>query len=156
VPQAELLDAILCALDQKRIAEPVTKTAPVIPKTARALRVLLAEDNAINSALTTAILEKRGHSVVHAVNGREAVEAAREPFDLILMDVQMPELDGFAATAQIRANECTAGRRTPIVAMTAHAMAGDRTRCLAAGMDEYVSKPLRKAELLKLLDRVSK
>jgi CheY-like chemotaxis protein len=94
---------------------------------------------------------------VHAANGREAVEAtAREAFDLILMDVQMPEMDGFEATRCIRESEqATPGRHTPIAAMTAHAMAGDRERCLAAGMDDYISKPLQKAELLALLERIS-
>ena len=119
------------------------------------LRILLAEDNVINRALATALLEKRGHSLVHAVNGREAVEAAaRETFDLIFMDVQMPEMDGLEATQRIRELEAPLGRHTPIVAMTAHAMAGDRERCLAAGMDDYLSKPLQKAELLALLERV--
>ena len=107
----------------------------------------------INRALAAGILEKRGHSLVHAANGREAVEAAaREAFDLIFMDVQMPEMDGFEATRRIRESEQATGRHTPIAAMTAHAMAGDRERCLAAGMDDYISKPLDKAELLALLE----
>ena len=121
----------------------------------RSLRILLAEDNAINRALATAILEKCGHSLVQAANGREAEEAAaREPFDLIFMDVQMPEMDGFEATRRIREIEARMDLHTPIVAMTAHAMTGDRERCLAAGMDDYISKPLQKAELLPLLARV--
>ena len=120
------------------------------------LRILLAEDNVINRALATAILTKRGHSLVHAANGREAVEAAStERFDLIFMDVQMPEMDGLEATRRIREIEEPLGRHTPIAAMTAHAMASDREHCLAAGMDDYISKPLQKAELLKLLERVS-
>ncbi len=120
------------------------------------LRILLAEDNVINRALATALLEKRGHTLIHAVNGREAVEAAaRENFDLIFMDVQMPEMDGFEATQLIREAEQATGRHTPIAAMTAHAMAGDRERCLAAGMDDYISKPLEKSELLTLLERIS-
>ena len=123
-------------------------------KKQRSLRILLAEDNAINRALATGILEKRGHSLVHTGNGREAVEAAaREDFDLIFMDVQMPEMDGFEATQRIRDSELATGRHTRIVAMTAHAMAGDRGRCLAAGMDDYLSKPLEKARLLALLAR---
>ena len=98
------------------------------------LRILLAEDNVINRALAAAILAKRGHSLLLAENGRQAVEAAaREPFDLIFMDVQMPEMDGFEATRLIREAEQATGRHTPIAAMTAHAMAGDRERCLAAG-----------------------
>ena len=120
------------------------------------LRILLAEDNVVNRALATALMAKRGHAVVHAVNGREAVRAAGEHnFDLIFMDVQMPEMDGFEATRCIRENETTIGHRTPIIAMTAHAMTGDRERCIAAGMDDYISKPLDKGDLLALLDRVA-
>jgi CheY-like chemotaxis protein len=120
------------------------------------LRILLAEDNIINRALTTAILEKHGHSLVHAANGREVVEAAaRGTFDMIFMDVQMPEVDGFEATRRIRESERDTGRHIPIAAMTAHAMAGDRERCLASGMDDYLSKPLEKNALFALLDRVS-
>ena len=109
----------------------------------------------INRAVITGILKKRGHTLTHAANGREAVEAAtQEAFDLIFMDVQMPEVDGFQATSRIRAGELTQGRRTPIIAMTAHAMAGDRERCLAGGMDDYISKPLQKTELLAMLERL--
>jgi signal transduction histidine kinase/ActR/RegA family two-component response regulator len=107
------------------------------------LRILLAEDNPVNQKLAVALLRKRGHSVVVAVDGREAVATwERESFDLILMDVQMPEMGGFEATAEIRARERN-GHRVPIVAMTAHAMEGDRQRCLDAGMDAYISKPVR-------------
>ncbi|MEY2575471.1 MAG: two-component system, sensor histidine kinase and response regulator, partial [Verrucomicrobiota bacterium] len=98
----------------------------------------------------TGILEKAGHVLVHAANGREAVEAFSDgAFDLILMDVQMPEMDGFEATRRIRELEEATGGHIKIAAMTAHAMAGDRERCLAAGMDDYVSKPLRKEDLLR-------
>ena len=137
------------------VVKPPTATL-VLPTAPLNLRILLAEDNAINRALATGILEKRGHSLVQAENGREAVEAvAREPFDLIFMDVQMPEMDGFEATQRIRESEAPHGLHTPIVALTAHAMAGDRERCLAAGMDDYLSKPLETAALLALLDRIS-
>jgi signal transduction histidine kinase/ActR/RegA family two-component response regulator len=120
------------------------------------LRILVAEDNAINRAVVVGILEKRGHSLVHAVDGREAVQAAaRETFDLIFMDVQMPEMGGFEATSRIREAELATGRHTPIAAMTAHAMAGDRECCLKAGMNDYLSKPLDKMAVLALLDRVS-
>jgi PAS domain S-box-containing protein len=130
--------------------------APAIVRAARCLRILVAEDNVINSALAMGILEKRGHSLRAAANGREAFAAATaEAFDLILMDVQMPEMDGFEATRRIRESEKITGRHLPIVAMTAHAMAGDRERCLAAGMDEYLSKPLNKSELLALIERIS-
>jgi len=120
------------------------------------LRILVAEDNAINRAFATAILRKGGHSVALAANGREAVEAAgREAFDMVFMDVQMPEMDGFAATRRIRDTELASGRHTPIAAMTAHAMTGDRERCLTAGMDDYLSKPLETATLLAFLGRIS-
>jgi two-component system, sensor histidine kinase and response regulator len=131
------------------------ETEPIM-QAGSGLRVLLAEDNVVNRSVAAAILEKRGHSLGHAANGREAVEAAgREAFDLILMDVQMPEMDGFEATRRIREADQKIGRRTPIVAMTAHAMAGDRERCLAAGMDDYLSKPLKTAQLFTLLEQIS-
>jgi PAS domain S-box-containing protein len=120
------------------------------------LHILLAEDNVVNRAVATVILEKCGHSLVHAVNGLEALEAhAREVFDLIIMDVQMPEMDGLEATHRIREAEEATAHHTPIAAMTARAMPGDRERCLAAGMDHYLSKPLNKAELLEILKRIA-
>jgi PAS domain S-box-containing protein len=126
-------------------------------ETRAGLRILLAEDNEVNRAFATGLLSKRGHSVVHAVNGREALDlAAATDFDLILMDVNMPEMDGFEATRRIRfAEQARKRQHTPIVAMTAYAMAGDRERCLASGMDEYLSKPVDKTELLSLLQRIS-
>ena len=137
-----------------RHAEPQPPTPPVRATTS--LRILVAEDNVINRALATALLETRGHSLVQAANGREAVAAAaRETFDLICMDVQMPEMDGLEATQRIRDYEAPLGRHTPVVAMTAHAMAGDRERCLAAGMDDYLSKPLQRAELSAMLGRIA-
>jgi two-component system sensor histidine kinase/response regulator len=153
--QSELLDAILIAIGGA-VEMQSTEPAPIM-RADNGLRILLAEDNAINRALAAAILEKRGHSLVHAANGREAVEAAaREAFDLIFMDVQMPEMDGFEATNRIRQSEKGSGRHLPIVAMTAHAMTGDRERCLAAGMDDYISKPLKKEDILKILDTIPK
>jgi PAS domain S-box-containing protein len=128
------------------------------PASDRRLRILVAEDNPVNQRLVTRVLEKRGHTVIVAGNGRAAVDAsARESFDLILMDVQMPEMDGFQATAAIRAREAAATptQHVPIIAMTAHAMAGDRERCLAAGMDAYVSKPFRPRELDEAIERVA-
>jgi two-component system sensor histidine kinase/response regulator len=155
VTQSELLQAILIAMGGAAETVTVAQIAPIEQAAAR-LRILLAEDNVINGAFAAALLEKRGHSLVHAANGREAVKAAaREAFDLIFMDVQMPGMDGFEATRRIRESERASGRHTPIAAMTAHAMAGDRERCLAAGMDDYLSKPLQKAELLALIERIS-
>ena len=122
-----------------------------------ARRILLAEDNLVNQRLATRLLEKEGHQVVVAANGLEALAAWRnQPFDLILTDIQMPEMDGFEATSEIRCAERGTNTRIPIVAMTAHAMTGDRQRCLSAGMDEYISKPIRKAELMETIARLTK
>ncbi|MBI3652450.1 MAG: response regulator [Acidobacteria bacterium] len=120
----------------------------------RTLRILLVDDNEINCRLGMKMLETYHHSVIVATNGRKAVALCEEGFDLILMDVQMPEMNGFEATAMIRQREATTNRHTPIVAMTAHAMKGDRERCLEAGMDEYVSKPVRAAALFKAIKNV--
>jgi PAS domain S-box-containing protein len=118
------------------------------------LRILLAEDNPVNQRVALHILQKGEHSVLAVENGRETVDAvAREAFDLVLMDVQMPEMDGFEATNAIRTREQITGCHLPIIAMTAHAMQGDRERCLEAGMDEYVSKPVRAAELLRVIQK---
>jgi signal transduction histidine kinase/DNA-binding response OmpR family regulator len=117
------------------------------------LRILVAEDNAVNQRLVVRLLEKRGHRVVLAVDGRQAIEAlTQESFDLVLMDVQMPEMDGLEATTIIREKEKKTGKHQPIVALTAHAMAGDRDRCLTAGMDGYLTKPIRPQELDQILD----
>jgi signal transduction histidine kinase/CheY-like chemotaxis protein len=126
------------------------------PGPARASRVLLAEDNPVNQRLVVIILEKQGHQVTLAANGREAVEAwSKECFDIILMDVQMPQVTGYEATEEIRRSERGSGRHIPIVAMTAHAMKGDRERCLACGMDSYISKPVRARDLLETLEKLS-
>jgi len=134
----------------RRAAERVQTSA------VRALRILLVEDNPVNQKVASRLLEREGHTVTVAPDGRVAVALAGDAaFDVVLMDVQMPEMDGLEATAVIRAGERHGRRpRLPIVAMTAHAMAGDRERCLAAGMDAYVSKPVRRAELLAVLDSV--
>ena len=116
------------------------------------LHVLVAEDNMINQRYAVSVLENEGYSTVVVGNGREALAAMeRETFDLVLMDLHMPDMDGFEATSSIRARERFLGRRIPIVAVTAHAMIGDREKCLAAGMDAYVSKPIRRSELLKVI-----
>lgn len=122
----------------------------------RGLRILVAEDNAVNQALIMRVLEKMGHQAVLAKNGREAVALwEKEAFDVIFMDVQMPELDGFGATAAIREIEKIAAKHTPIIAMTAHAMKGDKERCLEGGMDGYISKPVNFAEVREILERIS-
>jgi CheY-like chemotaxis protein len=122
------------------------------------VRILLAEDNPVNQTLAVHLLEKRGYTVVVAGDGRAALAALdlaaleRDHFDLILMDVQMPEMDGFETTAAIRARERLTGAHIPIIAMTAHALKGDQESCLAAGMDGYISKPIRVQELLATVE----
>ena len=119
------------------------------------MRILLAEDNAINQTLAVRLLEKRGYSVTVAPDGQACVEAFQTGgFDLVLMDIQMPRMDGFQATAAIREREKLTGRRIPIVAMTAHALVGDQERCLASGMDGYVSKPIRTSELFATIEKM--
>jgi CheY-like chemotaxis protein len=119
------------------------------------LRVLLAEDNAVNQIIAVRLLEKRGHTVTVAENGQVAVLAyATQTFDLILMDIQMPGMDGLEATAAIRKKEIATGAHIPIIAMTAHALKGDRERCLAAEMDGCVSKPIRTVELFAAIETV--
>jgi len=181
IKQSDLLDTILSVLHTSsvEIRESSPQPQPALPASHRRLHILLAEDNAINQRVALGILEKRGHAVVVAGNGKAALAALeREAFDLILMDVQMPEMDGFEATKAIRAREAAANaergtmngeREThnssftiqhsslshiPIVAMTAHAMKGDRERCLEAGMDAYVSKPLQAQELFAVIESV--
>ncbi len=119
------------------------------------LRVLLAEDNPVNGQVAVRLLERQGHRVVAVGDGRQALSALEdEEFDVVLMDVQMPEMDGLAATEAIRTREATTGRHLPIVAVTAHAMKSDRERCLAAGVDAYVAKPIRAQELFAAIARV--
>ncbi|MCE9607494.1 MAG: PAS domain S-box protein [Planctomycetia bacterium] len=131
-----------------------TPTSP--PAGPRALKLLLAEDNLINQRVAVRVLEKAGHSVAVATNGLEALRAIRNArFDVVLMDIQMPEMDGWETTRAIRAAEAGSLEHLPIVAMTAHAMKGDRERCLEAGMDDYVSKPIDTAELLRVIQAVA-
>jgi two-component system, sensor histidine kinase and response regulator len=120
-------------------------------------RVLVAEDNLVNQRLVQRLLEKQGHSVVVVENGREVLEALeKDSFDFVLMDVQMPEMDGFEATAAIRENEKLTLDHIPIIALTAHAMKDDQERCLAAGMDAYLSKPVHAVDLFELLKTYGK
>jgi CheY-like chemotaxis protein len=135
---------------------PDVEARVAIPAAARVqLRILLAEDNPANQKLATYLLEDRGHLVEIAGNGQEAVSLTEQnSYDVILMDVQMPEMNGLEATAAIRRRE-DGSRRVPIIAMTAHAMKGDRERCLAAGMDDYLSKPIDAHETIALVERVA-
>ncbi|MGB2821887.1 MAG: response regulator [Phycisphaerae bacterium] len=158
VRQSELLSALSRAVarasqqDQQANARP-----PSGPGSGAPLRILLVEDNEINQQFAVHLLAKWGHEVVVASNGKEAVAAAEEPFDLILMDVQMPEMSGLEAAGIIREREKAAGRHVPIIAMTARAMRGDREECLVAGMDGYLSKPVSSRALLDAIaDAVQK
>ncbi|MEX0715659.1 MAG: response regulator [Planctomycetaceae bacterium] len=155
VKQSELFDAIAVALDIDR-PEKVAPGEPGAGGPVRPLKVLLAEDSLPNQKLAIGLLERWGHTVTVANDGRAAVEAVEhaqrdrgERFDLVLMDVQMPEMDGLEATRRIRRHERRTGGHTPIVAMTAHAMKGDREQCLEAGMDDYIAKPVRARALLE-------
>ncbi len=157
IRQSELREALARVLG----AQPQEGAIPLITRfslhdardPAAYLRVLLAEDNAVNQRLATRLLEKRGHRVAVACNGREALDALeKEKFDLVFMDVQMPEMDGMEATAAIREKEKNSGLHQPVIALTAHAMKGDRDKCLAAGMDGYLTKPIRPQELDEILE----
>ncbi|MCC6767324.1 MAG: response regulator [Deltaproteobacteria bacterium] len=122
--------------------------------TATPCRILVVEDNAVNRTVATRLLEKRGHVVIAVENGALAVDlTARERFDVVLMDIQMPVMDGLTATARIREREHGTGEHQPIVAVTAHALDEDRQRCIAAGMDDYLPKPIRSGDLFEKVAR---
>jgi two-component system, sensor histidine kinase and response regulator len=153
VSQSALFDAVITVLGAG-LADETASAADEenLLVARRPLRILLAEDNLVNQKLACRLLEKWGHSVITVGNGLEAVHAVeKERFDAVLMDIQMPEMDGLEATARIRKAEKATGRHVPIIALTAHATAGDRTLCFEAGMDGYASKPIRREELLKAL-----
>jgi len=152
--QSELLDTIVMVLgtDAAEGDEAATPAAEQVSRL-RPLRILLAEDSLVNQKLVLGLLAKQGHTAVVANNGKEAVEAmASQDFDLVIMDIQMPEMDGLEATARIRAEEKQKGVRVPIMAMTAHALKGDRQRCLDAGMDGYIAKPIRAKQLFDAIE----
>ncbi len=158
IRRADLMDAILRALRLKESDAAWSRLAmhPSPGQAARRLQILLAEDNLVNQKLALRLLEKRGHVVAVAHSGHEVLAALeQQSFDIVLMDVQMPDMDGLEATAAIRAKERSTGGHVPIVAMTARAMKGDREQCLAAGMDSYVSKPLQPTELLDIVERLA-
>ena len=153
VKQSDLLDAITLALGHPTEEKIPVITRYTIQETRKRLDILLAEDNIVNQKLAKKILEKRGHRVVVASNGREAIERLKgEYFDLTLMDVQMPEMDGLTATRKIR-NSKGQISNIPIIAMTAHAMKEDKERCFEAGMDDYVSKPIKPEELFEVIEK---
>ena len=155
VGRSELRSAIVQALGTGGRRPPQPRSSPSAAKRYPRLHILLAEDNPVNRTLAVRLLEKRGHTVVTAANGRDALkEVERGTFDLVLIDVQMPEMDGFEATAALRNQEKTTGGHLPVIAMTAYAMQGDRERCLAAGMDGYVSKPINADDLFLTVERV--
>jgi two-component system sensor histidine kinase/response regulator len=150
VARSDLLHLLLRALGNVTANE----SAILSPVAIRPLHILLAEDSVFNQKVAVGMLAVDKHTVTVANNGREAVEAfARQPFDLVFMDLQMPEMDGKEATQRIRRQQEMSGMRVPIIAMTAHAMAGDREKCLAAGMDDYISKPIGRDELAAVVAR---
>jgi len=153
----ELRDVLLHVLagDLAKSGKRALVTRYTLQEKRQSLSFLVAEDNAVNRTLIARLLESRGHSVVLAQNGREALEALdKQPFDIVLMDVQMPEMDGFEATKLIREKEEASGTYLPIIALTAHAMQGDEERCLVCGMDGYVTKPITLEELFSVIEKV--
>ncbi len=155
--QSELLDAILIALNNPLATAPKPQliTRHALRERRPPLSVLVAEDNLVNQRLAVRLLEKRGHSVVVATDGQKALAALdQQRFDVVMMDIQMPEVDGFQATAAIREREKLTGKHLRIIAMTAHAMEGDREKCLAAGMDGYIPKPIQAGEMIAAIEAI--
>jgi len=155
VPQTDLWDALCAIVGTEDGADPQLVTQHSLRAARDSLHILLAEDNPVNVKLASRLLEKRGHNVVVAGNGREALDLLRAegPFDVVLMDVQMPVMDGFEATAEIRSREAAEGGHVPIIGVTAYAMAGDMQRCLDVGMDDYLSKPFIAKDLFALIEK---
>jgi PAS domain S-box-containing protein len=157
--QSDLLDAIITSIyPTKGLLRPTRRIQPSIQKGKRSLNILLAEDNELNQKLVVRILEKRGHRLKVANNGREALVALEEsadPIDLLLIDIQMPEMGGFETTAVIREAEKETAKHLPIIALTAHVKKEDRERCLAAGVDSYLTKPVRTQELIRTVEELA-
>ena len=164
VRQSELFDALMKAMPPRnpvhegptvRQPEPERSDPPRLAQAG--LRVLLAEDHPVNQKVASRMLERMGHTVVIAPDGRQAIAALEaDDFDVVLMDVQMPEMDGFEAVRAIRQREAVEGQHIPVIALTAHAMQGDRERCLNAGFDDYLTKPIRQAELQRVLQTLER
>jgi CheY-like chemotaxis protein len=163
IKQSELLDAIMMAMGSAGKEEAAVITRYMVQDAHKRLNILVAEDNPVNQRLVIELLKTRGHRVVMASNGKEAIEAIEEKdFDLVLMDVQMPDMDGLTATRKIRKMEVhpqssifNRQYSIPIIAMTAHAMKGDREKCLESGMDDYISKPINVEELFGVIEKFS-
>ncbi|MBF0498258.1 MAG: response regulator, partial [Deltaproteobacteria bacterium] len=154
IRQSELLNAMLTALGVTEPGREICEleARPTLPDAQPKLHILLVEDNPVNQRLAVALLSSRGHTTIVSATGLEALAALeKENFDIVLMDIQLPEMNGIEATKKIREKEKSIGTRLPIIAMTAHAMKGDRERCLDAGMDGYVSKPFSASELFKII-----
>jgi two-component system, sensor histidine kinase and response regulator len=157
VSESDLFDAMMSVRGARTETKVAETPANAVDVTGRRLQILVAEDNSVNQEVARQMLQRRGHIVTIAGNGHEAVRLISncQEFDAILMDIQMPEMDGFQATAAIRDLESKRDRRTPIIAMTAHAMKGDRERCLEAGMDGYVSKPVQSKSLFETIESLT-
>jgi two-component system, sensor histidine kinase and response regulator len=152
--QSELFDTLCRVVGSSPQAQsPALITRHTLRAERGRLQILVAEDNPVNQTLAIRLLEKRGYLVTVAGDGRAALAALeKQSYEVILMDVQMPEMDEFQATAAIRAKEASGAARTPIIAMTGHALKGDQGRCLGAGMDGYVSKPIRPADMFAAIE----
>jgi CheY-like chemotaxis protein len=149
--RTDLLEAVSAVLGMAAVAAPTVVTQHSIAESRRRLQILLAEDNVVNQEVAATMLRKRGHDVDVVADGRAAVKAAAsQRYDLILMDIQMPEMDGFEATGRIRAT--AAGRDLPIIALTAHALSGEREKCLAQGMSDYLTKPFKAHDLFAIVE----
>ena len=157
VLETELFSAIRAAVGAEAMDKAAASATSSVSSSngKRQVRILLVEDNRVNQVLATRILEKHGHHVSVAGNGLEALAILKSnTFDLVLMDIEMPEMDGLEATRSIRENESTSGKHLPIIAMTAHAMTGDKDKYLTAGMDAYISKPIEATQLVEMIERL--